>query len=146
MTTLDRNDSRREAIRRTLEQRAGGTHDAGRVAEATLSIWHQATTRLKPVIGTGGLDALYGRSLQLTATGFSWLSIAVEGEEVTAPLASLRRRLEAHDPVAAAQAGVALLVTVTDLLATLVGESLTERLLGPIWTPPAQASELEIPS
>jgi hypothetical protein len=129
-----------------LEQRAGDTPDASRVAAATLSLWHQATTRLKPVIGTGGLDALYGRSLQLTATAFPWLAIGVEGEEITAPLASLRRRLEAIDPVAAAQASVALLVTVTDLLATLVGESLTERLLGPIWTPPAQASELEIPS
>jgi hypothetical protein len=58
-------------------------------------------------------------------------------------LANLRSSLEAMDPMVGAAGGFALLATFTELLATLIGESLTERLLDPVWTPPKPAAEQE---
>jgi len=48
--------------------------------------------------------------------------------------------LAAQQTAAAAEAAGALLLTFAELLATLIGESLTERLLAPVW---ARASEQE---
>jgi hypothetical protein len=40
-------------------------------------------------------------------------------------------------------AGTALLVTFTELLVSLIGESLSERLLAPVWAPQLLASAQE---
>jgi hypothetical protein len=143
VTTTD-NDQRREAIRRTLAQRAGDTPDTSAVAEALLSTWHQMATRLAPVIGTRGVDAILRRSLHLTSNSFPWLATAEEHADSTAPLISFRACLDASEPAAAAEASYALLVTFTELLATLIGESLTDRLLGPVLAPPPTMSDQEI--
>jgi hypothetical protein len=143
VTTTD-NDLRRKAIRRTLAQRAGDTPDTSAVAEALLSTWHQMATRLAPVIGTRGVDALFSRSLHLTSSAFPWLAIAEGHGDSTAPLIRFRACLEVRETSDAAEASYALLVTFTELLATLIGESLTDRLLSPVWTPPPTMSDQEI--
>lgn len=142
MSTTNR-DLCREAIRRTLAQRAGGAPDAGAVAEATLSIWRKVVAQLVPVIGARGVDVIFGRSLHLASAAFPWLAIAGTHEDSVALLASLKARLADREPNDAAEAGYTLLVTFTDLLISLVGESLTARLLEPVWvsTPPVSEKE-----
>lgn len=140
MPTTD-NDQHREAIRRTLVQRAGDAPDTSAVAEALLSTWRQIATRLAPVIGARGVDAIFRRSLHLTSNVFPWLATAGEQADSTAPLIRFRACLEASEPAAAAEASYALLVTFTELLATLIGESLTDRLLSPVWTPQPTVSD-----
>jgi len=137
------NDMRREAIRKTLAHHAGGAPDAGAVAEATLSVWHQVAGRLAPVIGTGGVDALFRRSLHLTSANFPWLAISDDAGNNAALLASFKARLASRETDTAVEAGHALLVIFTELLASLIGESLTERLLRPVWAPQPTASEQE---
>ena len=134
---------RREAIRRTLVQRAGGAANASAIAEATLSTWRQMATRLAPMIGARGADVLFGRSLHLTSKAFPWLAIIGDHADSAASLASFKACLETRDSAAAAEAGYALLTTITELLETLIGESLTERLLGPVWAPPLPVFEKE---
>ena len=139
MSTLGegRNDQRREAIRQTLVLGAGAGPEAGAVAAAVLGVWHRIGEFLVPMIGARGVEALFGRALQLTASAFPWLAAA--GEDKTS-LAGVAARLASRDPQAAAEASVALLATFTELLATLIGASLTDRLLDPVWTvstPPA---------
>jgi hypothetical protein len=43
----------------------------------------------------------------------------------------------------AAEASYMLLLTFTELLATLIGESLTTRILAPVWAPPSFSSGQE---
>jgi len=139
-------DSRREAIRRTLARRVGGVPDADAVADAAVDIWHQVADRLTPVIGAQGVDVLYRRSLHLTSSAFPWLANAGDHPAGTTQLASFKARLSDHEPAASAEASYVLLVTFTELLATLIGESLTERLLDPVWEPQSPASEREAAS
>jgi hypothetical protein len=143
MAGTGKTDLRHEAIRTTLARRRGDEAGAGAIAEATLGVWREVTDCLAPMIGTRGVDALFSRSLQLTTPAFPWLGLAGEHEDSVGLLASFRSHLEDRDPKAAAEASVALLVTFTDLLATMIGASLTDRLLDPVWTPPAPASAQE---
>lgn len=142
MSTTERKKCR-EAIRRLLAHRAGVAPDAGRVAEAALGIWQQVADRLAPVIGVQGVAILFSRALHLTRTDFPWLALAGGHVESAAQLASLKARLAERDPDDATAASYSLLVNVIEILATLLGESLTERLLEPVWvsTPPSAAKE-----
>lgn len=132
-------DQLRQTIRRTLEQRAGVAPDAPAVAGSTLLTWQQVAARLSPVIGGRGVEVLFGRALHLTSRAFPWLAAA--GEAGVASVETLRARLAAHEATAAAEAGCAVLVTFTQLLGTLIGDSLSEHLLTPIWGPPAPQRE-----
>ncbi len=133
----------REAIRRTLAQGAGEAPDASAIAEATLNTWRQVADRLAPVIGARGVDALFSRSLHVTSKTFPWLAMAENNGNSAALLTSLKVRLAGQETAAAAEASVALLVNFTELLATLIGASLTERLLASVWLPPSPESERE---
>ena len=129
-------DLRHAAIRSTLVRRhAGGAADAGAVAEAALGAWQQVAERLEPVIGARGVAVLSARALHLTRKRFAWLVVAWDPADSAASLTHFKACFGARETEDAAQAGCALLATFTDLLATLVGESLTERLLGPVWLP-----------
>ena len=137
---------RREAIRRTLEQRAGGAPDAAAIAKATIGIWHQVADRLAPVIGVQGVNVLFSRSLHLTSATFQWLVNAGDRGSNAAQLTTLEARLAGCKPEDSAEASYALLVTFTELLTTLVGAPLTGRLLSPVWEPQSSAPEREAQS
>jgi hypothetical protein len=126
-----------------LAQSAGESPDASAIAEATLSTWRQVADRLAPVIGARGVDALLSRSLHVTSKAFPWLAMAGNDGSSAALLAGLKVRLASQEMAAAAEASHALLVNFTELLATLIGASLTERLLAPVWLPPSPESEQE---
>lgn len=141
LTTMER-DQLRETIRRTLTYHAGDSPDASAVAAAIVSIWQQVAALLEPVIGDRGVDVLFRRSLHLAHVDFPWLAIAGgESKESAEFLASLKERLAGCETEVAAEASYVLLVTFTELLITLIGESLAARLLGPVWLPPPPASQ-----
>jgi len=122
-----------KAMRRTLAQHAGSAPDAGTVAKVVLGIWNSMAEQLSPVIGVMGVDVLFRRALKLTAKAFPWLAIAEDHGNSTALLESLKARFETQDAAVATEAGNALLGIFTDLLTSLLGVPLTERLLRPVW-------------
>jgi hypothetical protein len=132
---------RRDAIRDKLMQCAGRTPDANAIAAATVAIWPQVVVRLAPVIGVGGIDALFMRTLHLTRRSFPCISGDVG--HGTAALDAINARLRREGASRAAAASHELLFTFTELLADLIGESLTDRLLAPVWALPEPASERE---
>lgn len=132
-----------ETIRRTLAQGAGDSPDARAIAESVLGVWHQMAHRLVPVIGTRGVDAVLNRSLYLTSKTYPWLAIACNGENSALLIAGLRECIASRETVDATEASQTLLANFTELLATLIGVSLTLRLLAPVWVPPAPDSEQE---
>ena len=134
-------DPRRQAIRRTLAQRQGDRAGAGAIASATQDLWREVGACLAPMIGARGVDALFSRSLHLTTRVLPWLGKPGEYREGVGDLAGFTARLEGCDPLRAAEASEALLVTFTDLLATMIGSSLAEHLLEPVWAATAPAPE-----
>jgi hypothetical protein len=133
----------REAIRTTLGQRAGRLPDADATAEATAATWRLVATQLTPVIGARGLDVLFNRALHQTSVEFPWLAMAVDRGGSASPLPSLMLCLTGQLASSAAEASYTLLLTFTELLAALIGESLTTRLLAPAWAPPSFFSAQE---
>lgn len=129
-----------EAIRRTLEHRAGSNTHSGAFAEAAVSTWHQLTVRLTPIIGVRGVDALFRRSLFLVSKDFPWLSIVGSEGGSTSLLASLQSCLAGQQAEIAKEASTSLLLVFTELLAAMIGYPLSERLLGPVWAPPIPGS------
>jgi len=134
-TTMTANrETRREAIRITLAHRSGGAPGASAVAEAATDIWSQMAALLTPVIGVRGVDVIFRRSLYLASKDFPWLAPGEEHGDSAALLAGLKARLAVRDAEDAAEAACTLMATFLELLTTLIGESLTDRLMSPVWT------------
>lgn len=134
---------RRDAVPNTLAPPSPGGSDAPEVARSAINQWRQIAERLEPVIGARGVDALFGRALHLTTRRFPWLAKnATLGSSADA-LAQLTARLEGQEASVAADAGHLLLRTFTELLASMIGEPLTGRLLGVLWKQDTQHARLE---
>lgn len=124
----------RQTIQRLLSEKAGGSGaDSSAIADAAVRTWTRAASVLAPLIGEGGMRALYTRSLHLTRSTFPWLATVEEPAQVDAPFTDLRASLEHREPVEAIDASTALLVTFAELLVTLIGEALSMRLLSSAW-------------
>ena len=108
--------------------------DAAQVAQLVATACAAIEAALTPIIGGNGLAALHRRSLHMASRGHPCLSALGAHDPSGQPLfAPLRSTLAAQDGPSAAQAGAAYLQTLNDLLASLIGPSLTERLLRRAW-------------
>ena len=129
---MDNQESRRIAV--PLAHRIGSDADAAQVADAIVATWQEIDAALTPIIGQRGVAALYRRSTYLAASAHPWLS-ARKGVQTVMDLAALKSVLARQSSADAAAGGGTLLQTFYELLATLVGPSLTERLLRSVWAP-----------
>ena len=116
----------------TLKQLAAQGGDIAQITEAVVSTWMSIEAALAPVIGTKGVAALYGRSLYLTVPGHPWLAALYTKDDTPMDLVHLRTVLAQQGSSAAAAAGGAHL----QLLASLIGPSLTRQLLRAAWDNP----------
>ncbi|MET1078424.1 MAG: hypothetical protein ABWY06_10445 [Pseudomonas sp.] len=96
-------------------------------------ILQEIEAALSPIIGPGGVVALYKRSLHLAGASHPWLVDSLKQSAVGLDLASLETAFAAQSAASAAVAGAALLQTFHQLLVSLIGPSLTERLLRGVW-------------
>ena len=129
----------RETIRKRLASDAGDVGDTLSIANSTLALWENVAQQLAPVIGHRGVDVLFSRALHLTSKGFPWL--ARPGPPGATPVETFKAHLQANEASVSSEAGCAVLVTVVDLLGTLIGAPLSERLLAQVWVPPAEAGQ-----
>jgi hypothetical protein len=107
--------------------------DAEKFADAAVATWHDVYAALSPIIGPGGVAALYRRSLSLRLADYPWLANVSECPLPPGDFSALRRELSQQakaDPVAA---NGALLRSFSQLLTNLIGASLTARLLQSVW-------------
>ena len=125
-----------------LAHELGPGADPAHVADVIVSTWQEIGAALRPLIGPGGVGALYIRSIHLTGSAHPWLAVAHEPVPAAMDLAALRSVLAQQSSADAAAGGFALLETIYALLTNLVGSSLTDQLLGSVSTlsqpPPAQ--------
>ena len=116
-----------------LANRIGRDANAAQIADAMVATWQEIDAALTPIIGSRGVVALYKRSLYLTAAAHPWLGGPHEGVPAALDLAALKSVVAQQSSADAALGGNALLQTFYQLLGTLVGPSLTERLLRSVW-------------
>lgn len=118
-----------------LDWRLGAGADASQVADAVDAVWREIDQALHPIVGHRGVVALYNRSLTLAAARHPWLAAGHLGALAAIDASALRAALVQQPPAEAAAGGGALLQSFRDLLSSLIGASLTERLLHPVWAP-----------
>jgi len=123
-----------------LAHRVTDPADAAQIADAIVAIWMEIDEALHPIIGHRGVAALYNRSLTLTAAAYPWLAMGHQGVLAAIDPTALKAALVSQAPAEAAAGGNALFHSFHELLASLVGPSLTDRLLRSVWAHPAGAS------
>lgn len=126
-----KDEKRLQLIREALAGAAGAGHDA--VVDQTLWPWKQLAGHLTPVIGDAGFCALYGRTVRLAMSDFSWLTAVEPAQTIDSLFLTLKEDFAATDVQSMAQANFALLERYTGLLSTLIGEMLTTRILNSAW-------------
>jgi hypothetical protein len=127
-----------EEFSAALTNRAHGV-DASRTADAAVATWQEMSAAvatwkemsaiLSPIIGTGSVAALYKRSLYLTRQEYPWLKDVFTVDQARAEFGALRQALSQQAASDATAASTTLVQTFRDLLARLIGPSLTVRLL-----------------
>jgi hypothetical protein len=123
-----------------LADRVTEDASAEQVAEAIAALWQEIDQALHPIIGHRGVAALYHRSLHLTAAAYPWLAIGHRGLTAEVDPSALTTVLAQRGAAEAAAGGAALFQSFRELLTSLVGASLTDRLLRSVWAHPAGIS------
>lgn len=106
-----------------------GAPDASAGSSQLLQPWRRIAQQLCPLIGESGFCALLGRAVHVIGPEHAWLAPQQPCRAPEQLFTSLEERMALVDAGRAAAANRALLRTFTQLLAALIGEKLTQRLL-----------------
>jgi hypothetical protein len=139
-----------EDRRQQLIQRAMG-RSTGAVMDDAIGLLQRLALELISLIGEGGFNALFARSLYITHGAFPWLAPRESSRYLTddamptwfAPgdvhhtadscFAELKINFEGQSAAVAGKASLMLLLTLTNILADLIGEHLTISVLQSAW-------------
>lgn len=105
----------------------------GEVAHAAVLLWAQMATKIIAIVGEGGFNALYARSIRLAHARFPWLMLCSQSPKADPKFAELKTILEGQPASQAEEANILLLITFTDILSSLIGEQLTISILRSAW-------------
>lgn len=115
-----------------LAPEMGQCPPAAHTAQAMITAWHAIDDALTPVVGARGLVALYLRALHLAASDPALVSTEASSKRAlsaaTTP-ALLQALIARHSPADAVAIANTFRQVFHGLLSSLVGPSLTERLL-----------------
>lgn len=119
--------SRNQMIRKAVLQRPQA------IPDATVRLWQCLASELIAIIGDGGFQSLYARSVYLNIASFSWLTPVHPAQGSDARFAGLQKDLEGQEVSQAGEASITLLITFIDILAVLIGDLLTASILHAAW-------------
>jgi len=103
------------------------------IVDGTIHLWEQLAAALVSIIGEGGFQSLYSRSVHLTSATFPWMAPNPASQPTNSRFASLKMSLEGRDSTEASEASITLLCTFIDILTLLIGEFLTTSILRTAW-------------
>jgi len=126
----------RQIVVAALAHRVGTNADIATIAQAIVSTLQGMDAALTPIIGQQGGAALYRRSLQLCTSRDPRLAGTYDRAQAAFDLTALKHILLEQDEADALFFGEVMLTTFYELLTTLIGPSLTARLLREVWEPP----------
>ena len=119
-------------LRHQLVKSLTATH-TDHVAEAAIEVWTRMATPLISIVGEAGFNSLYSRSAYLTQMTFPWIPPCTLLTPMVQRLDELKVSLAGQTPALAREANSQLLITFTDILASLIGEDLTIGVLRLAW-------------
>lgn len=125
-------------IAATLNHRAGDGATAARIADAVAVVCQDIERSLTPVMGPGGVAALFLRSLYLARTSHGWISSPSAAPASRVDLSIFLALVAQQTDEEALAGGRELLETFSRLLVSLIGSSLSEQLLGSVWIQPTE--------
>ncbi|MFO7543714.1 MAG: hypothetical protein R6W97_13035 [Thiobacillus sp.] len=111
-----------------------------KVADAAIGLWEKMATQIISIVGEDGFNSLYARSVFLAQPTFPWLTTSSLSQPDDQRFAELKKSLEGQTPSQAREANSLLLLTFTGILAALIGEPLTTRILCSAWGDDASTS------
>lgn len=123
----------RQRIARLIAKRTGDASDGISVAVAAGRAHDELTAVFAPLISSGGVAALVSRAFDLARREFPADERRGDNAATDQPFDAVTRWLERQVPSAATEAAATLFATFAELLATLIGESLTMRYLQKAW-------------
>lgn len=107
--------------------------DSASLADAMVAMCAEIVVAFTPIMGRRGVAALYQRSLFVLGVSHPALAALHEGAHANLDFGPLRGAIAARTQADAFAESVSLLQSVQSLLASVIGWSLTESLLGPCW-------------
>lgn len=114
------------------------TQPTDKVADAAIFLWEQMAIQIIAIVGDGGFNSLYARSLFLTQPRHPWLADQAQPVLTGPRFEELINSFEGKTPAQIREANALLLLTFTDILVSLIGEQLTTRILNSAWSDIAQ--------
>ena len=119
---------------------------ADAAAAAACAVWLSVSAALSPIVGPHGVAALYKRSLYLTRGQHPSLNSVHDAAGGIEDFTALQQTLSSQSGEIAAAANSALHKTFYDLLSSLIGPALTERLLRPVLDRPPTDQTTQAPT
>ena len=116
-----------------LESRVARDRTAADIAAGMAAICREINAALAPIIGIGRADALHARSRHLCTASHAWVA-GLESAN-SSGCDALEILLKQREPSEALSGGKVYLQVFLDLLVSLMGASLAERLLQMVWFP-----------
>lgn len=99
----------------------------------SIDLWRSMAEQIISVVGQGGFQSLYARSIFIAQRSHPWLAQPAASLPVDLSFVTLSTCLAEHPPDQAQAASILLMLTFTDLVASLIGEPLTVRILKTAW-------------
>lgn len=117
----------------SLAHRVGPEADSAKIAQAIVSTVQDIDAAITPIIGHQGFVALYRRSLHLCASTHPGLVALCNSVRDDMDVTALESVFIEQNEAEVLFFGEVLLTTFYQLLITLIGPSLTARLLSGVW-------------
>jgi len=102
--------------------------DAEKMVETAINRWELIAAQIISILGEGGFNSLYERSVILTQAEFSWLLTCGLQLWTDHGSIALRASLEGQTTALASAANSLLLANFTSILESLIGAQLTTRI------------------
>ncbi|WP_253254265.1 hypothetical protein [Xanthomonas arboricola] len=119
-----------------LERQVAAGAEASTIASTVVAMLQQIEKVLTPILGQRGVAALFWRALFLTKDDFPWLDeafVAAEASDDRNAVETAGVVLSRQSTEVAAAGGAAFVHTFHEVLVSMIGPTLTERLLRSVW-------------
>jgi hypothetical protein len=103
------------------------------LVETIVDVWSRLESELVVVIGNGGFQSLYARSIYLTGVKFPWMTQSRARFQSEARYDDLQRCFAGRNMADVRDSSIFLLSTFVDILVSLIGEWLTTGILRAAW-------------
>lgn len=128
MTMESNTNSRQQLLHAALARQPDGG------PTTIIRLWEQLAPELISIIGEGGFQPLYVRSVRLASKNHPWLLPCAAKPVADKRFADLAACLQSQDILDVQQASLDLFTIFLDVLASLIGEKLTSHLLHSAWS------------